>query len=50
MLAWVSLWPLLPLLSRQTSEEMPSDPAISTTSLCEAVVFWPIATMILAAS
>ncbi len=50
MLAWVSAWPLSPLLSRQTSGETPSEPAISTTSLCEAVVFWPIAAISLVAS
>ena len=42
-LACVSVWPLSPLLSRQTRAETPSEPAISTTSLCESVVRWPMA-------
>ena len=50
MLACVSVWPSLPLLSRQTNADTPSEPAINTASLCEAVVFWPNATMILVAS
>ena len=46
-LAVVSVWPLLPLLSRQISAEKPSEPDISTTSLCLASVFWPsLATML----
>src|SRR5256885_3127355 len=40
-LAVVSVWPLSPLLSRQTRAETPSEPAMSTTSLCEAVVSCP---------
>ena len=43
--AEVSVWPLLPLLRRQTSEDTPSEPAISTTSLCDAFDFWPSRTM-----
>ena len=31
-----------PLLRRHTSEEMPSDPAISTASLCVSVESFPI--------
>ena len=44
-LAVVSVWPLLPLLSRQISVEKPSEPDISTTSLWVSVVFWPSSTM-----
>src|SRR5205085_1021296 len=40
-LAVVSVWPLLPLLSRQTSAEKPSEPDISTTSLWVALLIWP---------
>ncbi len=42
-LAVVSVWPLLPLLSRHTSVETPSEPDVSTASLWKALVFWPIA-------
>src|SRR5450631_2059009 len=49
-LAWVSVAPSLPLLSRQTSADTPSEPAINTTSLCDGVVFWPIAATIRTAS
>ena len=45
-LAVVSVWPLLPLLSRQTRAEKPSEPDISTTSLCVALVIWPSLAMI----
>ena len=38
----VSVWPWSPLLSRQTSEEIPSEPAISTISLWRSLVRWPI--------
>src|SRR3569833_2470613 len=44
-LAVVSVWPLLPLLSRHTSAEKPSEPDISTTSLCVSLVSWPILAM-----
>ena len=44
-LASVSVSPLLPLLSRHTSAEKPSEPEISTASLWLSVVFWPSATM-----
>src|SRR5262245_43164828 len=40
-LAVVSVCPLLPLLRRQISVENPSDPDISTTSLCLSSVFCP---------
>src|SRR5665213_509438 len=40
-LAVVSVWPLLPLLSKQMSAEKPSEPDISTASLCVSVVFLP---------
>jgi hypothetical protein len=42
-LASVSVWPS-ELLSRQTSEEMPSEPAISTASLCDSLLALPSAT------
>ena len=42
-LAVVSVCPLLPLLSMQINVEKPSEPDISTVSLCVAVVFWPSA-------
>src|SRR5271170_2773901 len=38
----VSVLPLPPLLRRQTSEETPSEPAISTDSLCVSVLSLPI--------
>ena len=38
----VSVLPWSPLLSRQTSEETPSEPAISTVSLWVSVVSLPI--------
>src|SRR5208283_5355426 len=38
----VSELPPSPLLSRQTSEETPSDPAINIGSLCESEVSLPI--------
>ena len=38
----VSVPPLSPLLRRQTSEETPSEPAISTISLWLSVERWPI--------
>ena len=41
--AVVSVWPLLPLLSRHTSVETPSEPDISTASLWNGLVFCPIA-------
>ena len=41
--AVVSVAPLLPLLSRQTRVETPSEPDISTASLWKALEFWPIA-------
>ncbi len=46
----VSVWPLSPLLSRQISEEMPSEPAISTISLWLSVVSLPISTRMAVAS
>ena len=42
----VSVAPLLPLLSRHTSVETPSEPDISTASLWKALELWPIALMI----
>ena len=33
--------PVPPLFSRQTRDDTPSEPAASTTSLCEAFVSWP---------
>src|SRR6516165_9352824 len=42
-LAVVSVWPLVPLLSKQTSVEKPSEPDINTASLCVSVVFCPSA-------
>ena len=38
----VSVVPLSPLFSRQTSDETPSEPAISTISLCVSLVSLPI--------
>ena len=42
-LASVSVWPSL-LLSRQTSDEMPSEPEMSTASLCDSLLALPSAT------
>ena len=44
--AVVSVAPFLPLLSRHTSVETPSEPDISTASLWKALEFWPMALMI----
>ena len=43
--AVVSVAPFLPLLSRHTSVETPSEPDISTASLWKALEFWPMALM-----
>ena len=43
--AVVSVAPFLPLLSRQTSVETPSEPDISTASLWKALELWPMALM-----
>src|SRR5215203_116371 len=40
--AVVSVAPFLPLLRRQTSVETPSEPDISTASLWNELVFWPM--------
>src|SRR4029079_6487784 len=40
--AVVSVAPFLPLLSRQTRVETPSEPDISTASLWKAFELWPI--------
>jgi hypothetical protein len=45
-LAVVSVRPRSPLLSRHTSDDTPSEPAPSTTSLCDSVVSWPSFAMI----
>ena len=42
----VSVAPLLPLLSRHTSVETPSEPDVSTASLWNELEFWPMALMI----
>src|SRR4029079_17540840 len=42
-LAVVSVAPLLPLVSRHTSVETPSEPDISTASLWWALLAWPMA-------
>ena len=40
-LAVVSVWPLLPLLSKHTKADTPKEPAANTTSLCDSVVACP---------
>jgi hypothetical protein len=44
--AVVSCSPSSPLFCRQTSDDTPSEPAISTTSLCDSVLSWPSVAMI----
>jgi hypothetical protein len=44
--AVVSRVPPAPLFCRHTSDDTPSEPVISTTSLCDSLVSWPSLAMI----